>query len=285
MYGLEFTYSSKITQNTLFTGENHMKTAVVTGGARGIGRGIAEHLAAEGWNLALCGSKPAENEKVAQAVEEIAALAAEKSGTRVKYYSCDVSDAAARAEFLDAVDADFGTIHLLVNNAGVGARVRADILEMTEENYAWLMKINLQGPFFLTQAAARKMIAAREAGSRDAFCIINTSSISSTVASVSRGEYCISKAGISMATKLWAVRLAEYDIPVYEIRPGIIHSDMTAVVTEKYDRLIAEGLVPQNRWGFPEDVGRAAAMLARGDLRYSTGQVIMVDGGMQIERL
>ncbi len=262
-----------------------MKTAIVTGGARGIGRGIAEHLASEGWNLALCGSKPAEDEKVAQAVTEIAALAREKSGTSVKYYVCDVSDPAARGAFLQAATADFGTIHLLVNNAGVGARVRADVLEMTEENYEWLMKINLQGPFFLTQAVAKQMIQARKDGNSEPFTIINTSSISSTVASVSRGEYCISKAGISMATKLWAVRLAEFDIPVYEIRPGIIHSDMTAVVTEKYDRLIAEGLVPQNRWGFPDDIGRAAAMLARGDLRYSTGQVIMVDGGMQIERL
>lgn len=259
-----------------------MKTALITGGARGIGRGIAEHLLAEGWNLALCGSKPASDAKVAQAVTEIQTAAPSQ---RVRYYQCDVSDAAARAALLSAIDADFGTIQLLANNAGVGARVRADVLEMSEENYEWLMKINLQGPFFLTQAVAKRMIAAREAGDERSFTIINTSSISSTVASVSRGEYCISKAGISMATKLWAVRLAEFGIPVYEIRPGIIKTDMTTVVTEKYDRLIAEGLIPQNRWGFPDDIGRAAAMLARGDLRYSTGQVILVDGGMQIERL
>ena len=212
---------------------------------------------------------------------EIAALTSEK----VRYFQCDVSSASDRAAFLDAVEKEFGTVQLLVNNAGVGARVRADVLEMTEENYEWLMKINLQGPFFLTQAVAKRMIAAREAGNTEPFTIINTSSISSTVASISRGEYCISKAGISMATKLWAVRLAPHDIQVYEIRPGIIKTDMTAAVTEKYDRLIAEGLVIQNRWGFPDDIGRAAAMLARGDLRYSTGQVIMVDGGMQIERL
>lgn len=258
-----------------------MKTAIITGGARGIGRGIAERLAKEGWALALCGSKPADEPKVAQAVAEIASLTSEK----VRYFQCDVSSASDRAAFLDAVEKEFGTIQLLVNNAGVGARVRADVLEMTEENYEWLMKINLQGPFFLTQAVAKRMIAAREAGNTEPFTIINTSSISSTVASISRGEYCISKAGISMATKLWAVRLAPHDIQVYEIRPGIIKTDMTAAVTEKYDRLIAEGLVIQNRWGFPDDIGRAAAMLARGDLRYSTGQVIMVDGGMQIERL
>lgn len=258
-----------------------MKTAIITGGARGIGRGIAERLAKEGWALALCGSKPADEPKVIQAVAEIAALTSEK----VLYFQCDVSSATDRAAFLDAVEKEFGTVQLLVNNAGVGARVRADVLDMTEENYEWLMKINLQGPFFLTQAVAKRMIAAREAGNTEPFTIINTSSISSTVASISRGEYCISKAGISMATKLWAVRLAPHDIQVYEIRPGIIKTDMTAAVTEKYDRLIAEGLVIQNRWGFPDDIGRAAAMLARGDLRYSTGQVIMVDGGMQIERL
>ena len=258
-----------------------MKTAIITGGARGIGRGIAERPAKEGWALALCGSKPADEPKVIQAVAEIAALTSEK----VLYFQCDVSSATDRAAFLDAVEKEFGTVQLLVNNAGVGARVRADVLDMTEENYEWLMKINLQGPFFLTQAVAKRMIAAREAGNTEPFTIINTSSISSTVASISRGEYCISKAGISMATKLWAVRLAPHDIQVYEIRPGIIKTDMTAAVTEKYDRLIAEGLVIQNRWGFPDDIGRAAAMLARGDLRYSTGQVIMVDGGMQIERL
>ncbi len=263
-----------------------MKTALITGGARGIGRGIAEHLIAEGWNLALCGSKSGTEENVAKALEEIAALGKEKNPSlKVRYFQCDVSRAADRAETLEAINSEFGMIHALINNAGVGARIRADILDMTEENYEWLMKINLQGPFFLTQAVAQKMIAARKAGMKDTFAIVNTSSISSTAASVSRGEYCISKAGISMATKLWAVRLAEYDIPVYEIRPGIIKTDMTAAVTEKYDKLIAEGLVLQNRWGFPDDIGRAAAMLVRGDLRYSTGQVIMVDGGMLIERL
>ena len=263
-----------------------MKTAIVTGGARGIGRGIAEHLLAEGWSLALCGSKSLEDPAVAQAVEEISALGtSQEEPPKVRYFQCDVSDPQARESMLSAVDSEFGTVHLLVNNAGVGARVRADVLDMTEENYEWLMKINLQGPFFLTQAVARRMIAAREAGEKAPFAVINTSSISSTVASISRGEYCISKAGISMATKLWAVCLAEHDIQVYEIRPGIIKTDMTAAVTEKYDRLIADGLVIQNRWGFPDDIGRAAAMLARGDLRYSTGQVLMVDGGMLIERL
>ncbi|MDO4629341.1 MAG: 3-ketoacyl-ACP reductase [Planctomycetia bacterium] len=274
------------------------KTALITGGARGIGRGIAEKLLAEGWNLALCGSRPENDKTVIEAMTELNALAEKMTSendvaVRIQYYQCDVSDTHARTKMLDAIDVDFMStgelnpcpIQLLVNNAGVGARVRADILDMTEENYEWLMKINLQGPFFLTQMVVKRMISAREAGDKRDFMVINTSSISSTVASVSRGEYCISKAGISMATKLWAVRLAEYGIPVYEIRPGIIKTDMTAAVTGKYDALIADGLVPQNRWGFPEDIGRATAMLARGDLRYSTGQVIMVDGGMLIERL
>ncbi|MDO5114081.1 MAG: 3-ketoacyl-ACP reductase [Planctomycetia bacterium] len=251
-----------------------MKTALVTGGARGIGLGISRCLAREGWNLALCGTRPAE------AVQEVVAeIQSEAPDAKIRYYPCDVSDTAARERLVNAVFEEFGTLELLVNNAGVGAKVRADILDMTEENYEWLMKINLQGPFFLTQAVARRM-KEQEAG-----CIVNISSISATVASVSRGEYCLSKAGVSMATQLWAVRLAEFGIPVYEIRPGIIHSDMTAAVQEKYDRLIAEGLVVQKRWGFPEDIGKAVAMLARGDLAYSTGQVILVDGGMLIERL
>ena len=161
----------------------------------------------------------------------------------------------------------------------------ADILDAAEDSYEWVMKINLQGPYFLTQAVARWMIEQkqRDAGWRG--CIINISSISATVASTSRGEYCISKAGVSMATRLWAARLGEFDIPVYEIRPGVIATDMTAGVKEKYDKLIAEGLCIQRRWGQPDDIGRAAAALARGDLAYSTGQVVMVDGGLTIPRL
>ncbi|MDO4570791.1 MAG: 3-ketoacyl-ACP reductase [Planctomycetia bacterium] len=257
------------------------KTALITGGARGIGRGIAECLAQEGWSLALCGSKPTSDENVQKSVAEIQSLATQP----VRYYSCNISSTEARATLLDDVYRDFGQVSLLVNNAGVGARVRADLLDMSEENYDWLMKINLQGPFFLTQAVARRMIAQKNAGDEADFAVVNISSISSTVASVSRGEYCLSKAGVSMATRLWATRLAEFDIPVYEIRPGIIKTDMTTAVAEKYDRLIAEGLTLQRRWGVPQDIGRVVAMMARGDIRYSTGQVINVDGGMLIERL
>jgi NAD(P)-dependent dehydrogenase (short-subunit alcohol dehydrogenase family) len=184
-----------------------------------------------------------------------------------------------------AIRSRFGRLHVLINNAGVAPTVRADILEATEESFERVVRINLQGPYFLTQAAANWMV---EQHSRDGTfegCIVNISSISATVASPNRGEYCISKAGVSMATKLWAARLGEYGIPVYEVRPGIIRTDMTRAVQAKYDRLIAEGLTVQARWGLPQDVGRAVAMLVRGDLPYATGQVVVVDGGLTLQRL
>ncbi|MCL2120368.1 MAG: SDR family oxidoreductase, partial [Planctomycetaceae bacterium] len=168
---------------------------------------------------------------------------------------------------------------------GVGARVRADMLDMTEENYEWLMKINLTGPFFLTQEIAKLMAEEKSKNADFSGCVINVSSISATVASINRGEYCISKAGVSMATKLWAVRLAEYGFPVYEIRPGLIKTDMTEKVTEKYDKLIEDGILLQPRWGTPADIGQAVAALASGKIPYSTGQVILLDGGMLVERL
>jgi NAD(P)-dependent dehydrogenase (short-subunit alcohol dehydrogenase family) len=174
---------------------------------------------------------------------------------------------------------------VLVNNAGVAPKVRADILDATEESFERLIRINLQGPYFLTQAVARWLIAQKKADPAFQGCIVNISSVSATVASVSRGEYCISKAGVSMATKLWAARLGEFDLPVYEIRPGIIKTDMTATVTAKYDKLIGEGLLLQSRWGLPQDIGRAVAMMVRGDIAYSTGQVILVDGGQTVQRL
>jgi NAD(P)-dependent dehydrogenase (short-subunit alcohol dehydrogenase family) len=185
---------------------------------------------------------------------------------------------------VSAIREKFGRLNVLVNNAGVAPKVRADILEATEESYERVMRINLQGPYFLTQAVANWMIEQNGDGDFEG-CIVNISSISATVASPSRGEYCISKAGVSMATKLWAVRLGEFGIPVYEVRPGIIKTDMTAPVTEKYDKLIAGGLLVQARWGLPGDIGKAVAALVRGDLAYSTGQVVMVDGGFGIERL
>jgi 3-oxoacyl-[acyl-carrier protein] reductase len=254
------------------------KIALVTGGGRGIGLGIARCLAAEGYDLAVAGVRA--EERVRETLDTLRAL-----GVDVLYCRADVSDRDARGRMLDAIRQRYGRLDVLVNNAGVAPTVRADILEATEESFERVMRINLQGPYFLTQSVARWMIRQREAEEGFRGCIVNVSSISATVASPSRGEYCLSKAGVSMATQLWAVRLAEYGLSVYEVRPGVIETDMTRAVQDKYDRLIAEGLTLQPRWGYPEDVGKAVAMLARGDLPYSTGQVVMVDGGLTIGRL
>ena len=249
---------------------------LVTGDARGIGAGIVKALAAAGHNVGFCGRADAE-----KCAGFLAELRAEHPG-KFAYFQCDVSSHEAREALLDAYEAEFGQLDVLVNNAGVAPEVRADVLEMSEESFDRVMNINLKGPFFLTQAAAKRMIPGAKDRSR---CIVNIGSISADYASISRGEYCLSKAGVAMATKLWAVRLADDNIPVYEIRPGVIKTDMTSVVSAKYDKMIAEGLTLQRRWGMPEDIGRAVAALVAGALIYSTGQVINVDGGMTIERL
>jgi NAD(P)-dependent dehydrogenase (short-subunit alcohol dehydrogenase family) len=254
------------------------RTALVTGGSRGIGFGIATALAAEGFDLAICGVR--EEKEVA---EPLAALRAKN--VNVLYCACDIGDADSRKRMLETIRERFGRLNLLVNNAGVAPKVRADILDATEESFEWVLKVNLQAPYFLTQSAAKWMIELRRADPDFPACIINISSISATTASPNRGDYCISKAGIGMATKLWAVRLADFGIPVYEVRPGIIRTDMTSGVVEKYDKLIGQGILLQPRWGQPEDVGKAVASLARGDFPYSTGQVVAVDGGFGIERL
>ncbi len=254
------------------------QVALITGAGRGIGLGIARCLAAENYDIVVADVHP--ESAVAEAMDGLRALGAE-----VLYCIADVADRQARSRMLDQIKERFGRLNVLVNNAGVAPKVRADILEATEESYDWVMSINLKGPYFLTQAVANWMIAQQKETPDFRGCIVNISSISATVASTNRGEYCISKAGVSMATKLWAARLGEFGIPVYEIRPGIIKTPMTEAVTAKYDKLIAAGLTVQPRWGFPEDVGKAVAMLVRGDLPYSTGQVIMVDGGMTLQRL
>ena len=252
--------------------------ALITGGTRGIGLGIARALADEGYDLALCGRRDE------GAVSEVLTGLRER-GIEVLYLSVDISDGAARERLVDGVRAHYGRLHVLVNNAGVAPRERNDLLDATEESFDRVLGINLKGPYFLTQRVANWMVEQRS--QEDVFegCVINITSISSTVASPNRGEYCLSKAGLTMMTRLWSVRLSEFDIPVYEVRPGVIRTDMTSGVEEKYDRLIEEGLMLQDRWGEPEDVGKAAAMLARGDLPYSTGQVLMVDGGMTVDRL
>jgi NAD(P)-dependent dehydrogenase (short-subunit alcohol dehydrogenase family) len=177
------------------------------------------------------------------------------------------------------------TLNLLVNNAGVAPKIRADLLETSEESYDYVVDTNLKGVFFLTQLFARDMVAAKKTTASFSGAIINITSISATVVSINRGEYCIAKAGLSMLSQLFASRLGAENIPVYEVRPGVIKTDMTSGVTAKYDKLIAEGLCVQSRWGVPDDIGRAVAALARGDFPFSTGQVIMVDGGLTMPRL
>jgi NAD(P)-dependent dehydrogenase (short-subunit alcohol dehydrogenase family) len=254
------------------------KVALVTGGSRGIGLGIARCLAAEGYRLAINGVR--DEPDVSDVLQSLGETAPE-----VIYCQGDVSSSRERQRILDSVEQAFGQLNVLVNNAGVAPKQRADLLDADEESFDRLINVNLKGPYFLTQAAAKWMISQRQENPQLAACIINVSSISAVVASVNRGDYCLSKAAIGMSTQLWAVRLAEFSIPVYEIRPGIIQTDMTSGVREKYDRLIAEGLTLEPRWGMPEDVGRAVASLARGDLTYATGQVINIDGGLMIQRL
>ncbi len=252
--------------------------ALITGAARGIGLGIAKCLAAEGCDIAANGVR--EEQAARPALDELRAL-----GADVLYCRADVGDTAARAAMMEQVERHFGRLNVLVNNAGVAPKVRADILEATEDSYEWVMKTNLQGPYFLTQAAANWMIRQRRADAAFRACIVNISSVSATLASVHRGEYCISKAGMTMATALWAARLGEFGIPVYEVRPGLIKTDMSKPATEKYDKLIAEGLTVEPRWGMPDDVGKVVAAIARGDVPYGTGGVIMIDGGLTLGRL
>jgi len=258
--------------------EEAKRVALVTGGTRGIGLGIARHLAHSGFDLAVNGRR--DEADVSEPLNELRSL-----GATVIYCQADVADRDDRQQMLENIRQQFGRLDVLVNNAGVAPDVRADLLDASEESFDRLLKINLKGPYFLTQLAARWMVEQYQADQEFAGVIVNVSSISATVASVNRGDYCLSKAGIAMATQLWAARLAEYGIQVYEVRPGVIRTDMTAGVSEKYDQLIAEGLTVEPRWGTPEDVGRAVAVLARGELSYATGNVLMVDGGLTLPRL
>ena len=254
------------------------KIALITGGTRGIGLGIAIEFAKVGFDLAVNGIR--NREAVQPVLDEL-----EKFGVRVAYIKGDVANKEDRKNMLNAVMERFGKVNVLVNNAGIAPPERKDILEATEESFKYVMYINLQGPYFLTQLFANHMIGLKKEFLEDFFCIINVSSVSATVASVNRGEYCISKAGIAMATKLWAARLGEFDIPVYEIQPGVIKTDMTSGVQAKYDLLFQNGLAIQQRWGLPSDIGKVAAAMATGSMPYSTGQVVQVDGGMTVQRL
>ncbi len=254
------------------------QVALITGGSRGIGYGIASALAQEGFHVAINGMRP--EKEVSDVVNQLKSY-----GVEVLYCQGDIASATARTDMLEKIKSQFGKLNVLVNNAGVAPKERKDILEATEESFEHVLKTNLQGPYFLTQQVANWMIDQKKTDDTFAGSIVTVSSISSTVASINRGEYCISKAGLSMMTLLFATRLGAFGIPVYEVRPGVIKTDMTSGVTEKYDRLISEGLFVQPRWGFPEDVGKAVVALAKGYFPYSTGQTIMVEGGMTIPRL
>ncbi len=252
------------------------KVALVTGAARGIGRGIAVALAQQGWSITI--NYRGNADAAAEALRQV-----EAAGGRGTVVQGDVALDADRRRLVDQTLATFGRIDMLVNNAGMGPRVRVDMLEMSPESYDEVMATNLKGPFFLTQRVAKVM--------RDAIAtvtnpkIVNIGSVSAFASSTNRAEYCISKAGLSMMTTLYADRLAEYGINVYEVRPGIIATDLTSKVKDRYDHLIAGGLTPIRRWGQPDDVARAVAAIAQDLLPYSTGEVINVDGGFHLRRL
>jgi NAD(P)-dependent dehydrogenase (short-subunit alcohol dehydrogenase family) len=254
------------------------RVALITGGSRGIGFGIATQLATNGFDIAINGTRSAAD--VDDAVKKL-----KSSGNDVIYCRGNISSAADREHIIGDVRKHYGALHVLVNNAGIAPKLRNDILEATEESFDDVISVNLKGTYFLMQKAANWMIEQKKNDETFTGCIINISSISATVASTNRGEYCISKAGLSMTTQLFAVRLGEFNIPVFEVRPGIIRTDMTVGVMEKYDKLINEGLCVQKRWGEPEDVGKIVSSLVNGNFAYSTGQVIMVDGGLTIPRL
>ena len=258
---------------------NGKRCAIVTGGARGIGRGISLALAKDGYAVCAAGTKSASDERVAAYTDELTALSPESF-----YCQCDISSAGDRLRLMDEAWGRFGTVEVLVNNAGVAPLERNDILEMTEESYDRVMGINCRSVFFLTQEMARRM-AAVPAQENVMRAIVFITSISAEVSSVSRGEYCMSKAALSMAVKLYADRMAEYGVNVYEVRPGIIATDMTAVVRAKYDALIENGLLPIRHIGQPEEVASMVLALANGAMRYSTGTTFDADGGFMLRRL
>jgi len=250
--------------------------AIVTGASRGIGRSVALELASLGYDLVINRAR----EEQPDVLEEAGAV-----GASCEFVAGSIAEAATREQIVKLAKTQFGRCDLLVNNAGAAPAKRLDILEASEESFDRVLSINLKGPYFLTQLVANWMIEQRKEHTDRSLRIINIGSISAYTSSPSRGEYCISKAGIAMMTKLYADRLAEYDIGVFEISPGIIETDMTRAVKEKYDRLIAEGLTPIRRWGKPGDVAKAVAAIAEGRLDFSTGSVINVDGGFHLRRL
>jgi 3-oxoacyl-[acyl-carrier protein] reductase len=247
----------------------------VTGARRGIGRGIAFGFAEAGYDVVV-------NDLAAEREAEETLAGLRERGAKAAYVQGNVSDLKNIPAIAEKAFSAFGGLECLVNNAGISVRKRGDILEVTPESYNEVMDVNLRGPFFLTQEIARRMIATTSPHPRS---IISLSSANATLVAPDRAEYCLSKTGVSMMTKLFAVRLGETGIAVFEIRPGIIRTDMTAVVKDKYDRLINDGLTPVKRWGEPEDIAKVATSLASGNFHFSTGDAFHVDGGLFIHRL
>ena len=256
---------------------------LVTGASRGLGRGVAIEAAAEGLSVAV---NFATNRDAAEETIALCRRAAPSAAQQFVAIGADIGRREDRERLVDETLAGFGRLDALVNNAGIAPRVRADITEATEESFEEILRTNLQGPYFLTQRVARHWLDKRyPAALPGGFKIVYVTSISAATASVNRGDYCISKAGLAMASKLWSARLAAEGVQVLELRPGIMATDMTAGAKAKYDALIADGLVPQRRWGTPEDVGRAVRAILAGAFPFSTGEVIYLDGGFHISRL
>ena len=254
------------------------KVALITGGTRGIGLGIAKALAAAGYDLALNGMRPEAD--IRPVVQELKQL-----GAQIIYIQGNLGVTEDREKMVFQTMSHFQKLNVLVNNAGVAPRVRKDILEIDEDDYDYMLDINLKGTFFLSQLVANQMLKEKAAIPAFDGSIITISSISAEVASINRGEYCMAKAGLGMMTKLLATRLGEAGIPVYEVRPGVIETDMISQVKGKYEELIANGLTVEKRLGQPEDIGRIVASLATGGIPYATGQVIVADGGLTLRRL
>jgi len=259
--------------------------AIVTGGSRGIGRAISLELARLGYDIAVCHYDFSPDGKPDESAGRQTAAAVEAIGRQCMVLRADISAGEDRDKLVQTVKSRFGRCDFLMNNAGVAPQKRVDILQTGEESFDRVMKINIRGPFFLTQLVAGWMIAQKKSHPQRPMRICNTSSMSAYTSSTGRGEYCISKAGVSMMTMLFADRLAEYGIGVFEVRPGIIDTDMTAGVMEKYEKLIADGLTPIRRAGRPEDVAAAVGAIAEGRLDFCTGQVINADGGFHLRRL
>lgn len=263
--------------------EDSPAVVLITGASRGLGRGVATRCAELGYSVGVnyAGNLAAAKETIALCTSR-----AKLPGQRFVPLQADIADPGDRRTLLEETLGTFGRIDALVNNAGIGPRVRADLTETTIDSFEEVLRTNLEGPFFLTQSVVNHWLKERPAPLlKRGFTVIFNTSISATAASVNRGEYCVSKAGLAMVAQLWALRLADQGIQVFELRPGIMATDMTSGVKEKYDRMMAEGLVPMRRWGQPEDVGLAVGSILAGDFPYSTGEIIYLDGGLHLSKL